>query len=177
MIHGERTNLRAVERTDARFLRDLLNAPSVQAGWGTGGVPVSIHRVEQEIEGWIEAERVTQRPTCLIVETLDGAPVGAIVIRTEGATATLSIAIEPLSQRHGYGHEALTAVIEALFDEWRLHRIELSCETDNEHAAHLYESLGFTLEGARRGATFTGGEWRDQQLYGLLATDPRPWMA
>ncbi len=176
MIRGERTNLRAIERTDARFLRDLLNAPSVQAGWGTTGVPVSMHRVEADIEGWIEIERMSGHPACLIIESLEGSELGAIVVQRAESTVTLSIAIEPASQGTGYGRDAVVSMIEAIFDEWRLHRIEVTCEADNEHAAYLYESLGFTREGTRPGVSFTGGEWRDQHLYGLLATDPCPWL-
>jgi RimJ/RimL family protein N-acetyltransferase len=176
MIRGEQCNLRAVERSDARFLRDLLNDPSVQAGWGTSGVPVSIHLVEQDIEGWIEAERTTRYPACLIIETLDGAPLGVVVIqRPDQALASLSIALEPRSQGRGFGRDALSSVVEALFDEWRIHRIELTCEAINEPAIALYESLGFVREATRAGATFSAGEWRDQYLYRLLVTDPRPW--
>jgi RimJ/RimL family protein N-acetyltransferase len=181
MIRGEKCNLRAVERSDARFLRDLLNTPTVQSGWGASGVPISIHRIEQEIEGWIEVERTTHCPAGLTVETLEGSALGVVLIQLsgppQGSQATLSIAIEPLSQRLGFGRDALTSVIEALFDDWRVHRIEMACETDNEHATRLYQSLGFTLEGTRRAVTFTAGEWRDQQLFGLLATDPRPWLS
>jgi RimJ/RimL family protein N-acetyltransferase len=177
MIRGETCNLRAVERTDASFVRDLLNDPSVQAGWGTSGVPISIHRVEADIESWIEIERATRYPASLIIESLDGSALGIVVIQlSEKFLATLSIAIEPLSQRHGFGRDALVAVIEALFDEWRVHRIEMSCEVGNLAAAELYLALGFTREAIRRGVTFSAGEWCDQQLFGLLATDPRPWL-
>ena len=176
MIRGEQCNLRAVERSDARFLRDLLNEPSVQSGWGTSGVPVSIHLVEQDIEGWIEAERTTRYPAGLIIETLDGTSSGVVVIqRPDQALASLSIAIEPRSQGRGLGRDALSSIIEALFDEWRIHRIELTCEAGNEPAIALYESLGLVREAIRTGATFSGGEWRDQHLYRLLASDPRPW--
>lgn len=181
MIRGERTNLRAVERSDARFLRDLLNDASVQAGWGTSGVPVSIHLVEHDIEGWIETERTTRRPACLIIETLEGAPLGMVVIQQPdgpvGGVASLSIAIDPLSHGQGFGRDALTALVEALFDEWQIRRLELTCEAGNERAIALYEALGFTREATRSGATFSSGEWRDQHLYRLLATDPRPWLS
>lgn len=177
MIRGLKVNLRAVERSDARFLSTLLNLPSVQAGWGTAGVPVSIHRVEQDIEQWLEAERTTQRPAGLIIEVLDGEAIGGLVIiessRAGECTATLSIAIHPDAQHQGYGRDALTATIDALFDDWNIHRIEMACEADNEPATHLYTSLGFVLEGTRRAATFMNGAFHDQHIYGLLATDPR----
>jgi diamine N-acetyltransferase len=178
VIRGEQTNLRAVERSDARFVCDLLNEASVQAGWGTSGVPVSIHAVEQQIEDWIERERLRGRPHALIIESLEREPIGLFIValsdRINQSMATVSVAIQTQSQGHGYGRDALTALIDALFDEWRIHRIQMTCEADNEPAAHLYESLGFHHEATRVEATYTGGSFRDQRVYGLLATDPRP---
>jgi [ribosomal protein S5]-alanine N-acetyltransferase len=177
LIRGLKTNLRAVERSDARLVWRLLNEPAVQDGWGMPGTPVSIHRVEQDIEQWLEHERSAGRPSGLVLETLDGDPIGLAIILVDGysgASATVSFAIDPGWQDQGYGRDALSALIDALFDEWRLHRVEVACEAGNERAAHLYESLGFVHEGTRRGATFLSGEFQDQRIYGLLATDPRP---
>jgi RimJ/RimL family protein N-acetyltransferase len=53
-------------------------------------------------------------------------------------------------------------------------RGELSCEAGNERTITLYESLSFTLEATRDGATLSGGEWRDQHLLRLPATESRP---
>lgn len=178
MIPGLAVNLRAAERSDARFLLDMLNQPSVQRGWGTVGVPVSMHRVEQELEQWLEIERTTQRPPCLIIETLEHEAIGVLVIvespRVGQNMATVSIAVHPDRQHQGHGRDALIALTEALFDDWNIHRIEMTCEADNERAARLYETLGFVREGTRRAATYMDGSYRDQYLYGLLATDQRP---
>jgi RimJ/RimL family protein N-acetyltransferase len=178
VIHGFTTNLRAVERSDARFGSELLNQLSVQDGWGTSGVPVSVHRVEQDIEHWLEIELSTQRPACLIIETLEREPIGVLIIvvsaRPDQSMATLSIALRPEWQSQGYGRDALVAITEALFDEWNVHRIQMTCEAGNDRAAHLYEAIGFVREATRVQATFMHGEYHDQHLYGMLSTDPRP---
>ena len=177
MIRELKANLRAAERSDARFVWRLLNEPSVRDGWGMPGTLVSIHRVEQDIEQWLDRERSTGKPSGLVQETLDGEPIGLAIVLVDGyadASATISLAVEPGWQDQGYGRDALAALIDALSDEWRLQRIEVACEAGNERAAHLYESLGFVYEGTRRGATYLIGAFRDQRIYGLLATDPRP---
>ena len=178
MIHGLSTNLRAAERSDARFVRALLNDASVQAGWGTTGIPVSTHAVEQEIERWIEIERDSRRPHGLIIETLDGDSVGLLIVdlssRPNQSMATISVAIAAGSQQQGFGRDALTVLIDALFDEWRIHRLQVAWEAANESAARLYASIGFVREATRRDATFTGGDFHDQHVYGMLSTDPRP---
>ena len=181
MIHGLNVNLRAVERSDARLLADLLNQSSIQTGWGTGAVPVSVHRIEHDIEQWLEIERSIQRPACLIIETLEREPIGAVVIvessRVGQSTAALSIAVHPDHRAQGHGRDALAATIDALFDDWNIHRIELTCEAGNDLAARMYEALGFVHEATRREATYMNGAYHDQRLYGLLSTDPRPGQA
>jgi RimJ/RimL family protein N-acetyltransferase len=170
--------MRAVERSDARFICALLNDASVQYGWGTTGVPISLHRIERDLEAWIESERESNRPTGLIVESLEHEPVGLILVhlssRPNQSMATLSIALQAEWQGMGFGRDALGALIDALFDEWRVHRVQLTCEADNERAARLYMSLGLHREATRREATWTAGEFRDQHVFGMLATDPRP---
>ena len=162
----------------AAHVADLLGEPSIQTGWGTAGVPVSIHRVEGDIEQWLEVERATERPAGLIIETLDAEAIGLLVIvspdRVNPISVTLSIAVRPEWQGQGYGRDALTALIHALFDDWRVHRVELICEAANEQAAHLYQSLGFSRDGILRGATYVSGAFHDQHIYGMLETDPRP---
>jgi RimJ/RimL family protein N-acetyltransferase len=114
----------------------------------------------------------------MIIETLENDPVGLVIVdvspRADQSMATLSIAIGAERQDAGLGRDALSALIAALFDDWRIHRIQMSCEEGNERAVHLYESIGFTREATRIGATWTGGAFRDQHIYGLLVTDQLP---
>ena len=177
MIQGILTNLRAVERSDARFLYALLNQPTVQDGWGVTGVPVSVHVIEADIEQWVSTEQETGRPVGLIVETLDAEPVGCLIVhispRFNQSMATLSIAIASDEQGKGYGRDALTSLVEAMIHEWGIRRIQVSCEVANVGAIALYESIGFTREATKRRATYSGGEHTDQHVYSLLSTDSR----
>ena len=178
MIRGEHTNLRAVERTDAPALFSLLNDAQVLLGWGMPGLIRSRARVEAEIEGWLEEERQRFRPPALVIETLDGAFAGLVLIRAElphGHTAELSIAIAPGHWHQGLATDALSTILDALFDDWGTHRVQLRCEAGNERAIALYERLGFRLEGTLRGATYLGGRFSDQLVFGLLSTDERGW--
>ncbi|HQY30173.1 MAG TPA: GNAT family protein [Thermomicrobiales bacterium] len=175
MMHGELTNLRAIERTDTGLLRTILNDATVQAGWGTLGVPVSLHLAEQQIEEWLEAERILRRPAALIIESLEGDPVGVIVLvtadRIQQSMVTLSIAVLPDYQRQGFGRDALATVVDALHNEWNVHRIQLFSEAGNTAARALYASLGFVLEATKRDATYSSGVWHDQLVWSLLPED------
>lgn len=178
MIRGLQSNLRAVERSDSRFVRDLLDDPVVGDGWGTAGVPLSVHLVENDIEEWIANEIETWRPTCLIIENLEGIAIGLVLVDVSGrpnqSMATLSIAITAGSRNQGTGSDAMVALLDALFNEWGIHRVQVHCESGNDRAIALYRALGFRQEAVKVRATFTNGDWGDQIVFALLSTDPRP---
>jgi RimJ/RimL family protein N-acetyltransferase len=177
VIEGEWTRLRPVERADTSVLHALLNDERVLLGWGMPGGIRSSARLEAEIEGWLERERHERRPATLVIETLDGDFAGLILLQCDASSphaVELSIALDPAHWHRGLATDALRTLVDVLFDEWRLHRVQLRCEAGNERASALYERLGFRLEGTLRDATFTAGRFTDQHVYGLLSTDERP---
>lgn len=176
MIHGERTNLRAVERHDAQDLYDLMNDEDTLLGWGMVGDVRSLARVQGEIEGWLDEERRQERPTALAIETLEGRFAGLILLRSgrpNERMVELSLAVAPTERGQGIGRDALSALLDVAFDEWNLDRVQLRCEAGNARTLALYERLGLVLEGTLRGATYTGGEYTDQLLYARVRSDPR----
>lgn len=74
----------------------------------------------------------------------------------------------------GYGTEAGRAVINFGLGILGLHRISLGVYDFNDRAQASYAKLGFILEGRSRDALFWDGEWHDELLMSVLATDPRP---
>ena len=180
MIRGDRTNLRAVERGDDRLLHGWLNDPTVMAGWGLPDPAVSLAEVQRRIEGYLAEESDLGRPTCLIVETLEGEAVGLVILsryQAEAASTELSLLIgDPDRWGQGLATDALQATLDACFDAWNLHRVWLRAEADNARAHRLYARCGFTHEATLRHATYRAGEYVDVLLYGLLRGDPRPWV-
>ncbi len=176
MIHGERTNLRAVERHDAGDLYDLLNDEVTLLGWGMVGDVRSLARTQSEIEGWLDEERRQERPTALVIETLEGRFAGLILLRPGRSSermVELSLAIAPAERGQGIASDALTTILDVALDEWNLDRVQLRCEAGNARAIALYEKLGLVREGTLRGATYTGGEYTDQHLYARVRDDAR----
>ena len=176
MIHGERTNLRAVERHDAGDLYALLNDEETLLGWGMVGDVRSLARVQGEIEGWLDEERRQERPAALVIETLEGRFAGLILLRPgrpNERMVELSLAIAPAERGQGIASDAVSTVLDLAFDEWNLDRVQLRCEAGNARAIALYEKLGLVREATLRGATYTGGEYTDQHLYARVRDDPR----
>jgi RimJ/RimL family protein N-acetyltransferase len=68
----------------------------------------------------------------------------------------------------GYATEALTALIEYVFQTFSLHRIEADVDPRNAASIRLLERLGFQREGYLRERWLVGGETQDALFYGLL---------
>ena len=76
-------------------------------------------------------------------------------------------------QGKGIMTDACRAVIDHLFRELRLHRIEIQCATGNARSAAIPRRLGFTLEGTRREAELVNGQFYDLFLFSLLRSSGR----
>ncbi|GAB1691280.1 GNAT family N-acetyltransferase [Krasilnikovia sp. M28-CT-15] len=105
--------------------------------------------------------------------TADHVLVGDVGVGTHpgGRQADLGFTLAPQHRGHGYATEAVTAVLDHLFRVRGLHRVSAECDARNLASARLLERVGFTSEGLRRQHTWAKGEWTDDLLYGLLATD------
>jgi ribosomal-protein-serine acetyltransferase len=67
--------------------------------------------------------------------------------------------------------DACRALVDYLFSELKLHRIEIRCATDNVKSWAVPKRLGFSKEGVLRQAQAFDGRFLDIEVYGLLAED------
>lgn len=74
--------------------------------------------------------------------------------------------------RRGYMFAAMSQVVHLSFNKLNLHRLEATCEPQNEASRRLLLKLGFHEEGRVRGLRHVRSAWRDMILFGLLADDP-----
>jgi ribosomal-protein-serine acetyltransferase len=71
-------------------------------------------------------------------------------------------------QGKGIMTDACRVVLEYLFRELRLNRVEIACATGNARSAAIPRRLGFTLEGTRREAELVNGKFYDLLLFSML---------
>jgi len=67
--------------------------------------------------------------------------------------------------------EALKGVLEFVFKDLNLNRLEADIDPDNLASAKLLQKLGFQLEGRLRQRWIINGNITDSELYGLLSED------
>jgi [ribosomal protein S5]-alanine N-acetyltransferase len=67
--------------------------------------------------------------------------------------------------------EGLRAVLDSVFGELRLHRVEANIQPGNLPSIGLVRRLGFEREGLSRRYLKVSGNWRDHERWALLAED------
>lgn len=170
LFHGEKVRLTALTQEDmgpmTRWFQEsdfprLLDA-----------VP-AYPRTESHWKKWLDERHAQKDVYVFAIRTQDtNELVGWIEL--EGILWThrncwIAIAIgDPAQRGKGYGYDALCVVLDYIFNELNLHRVQLTVFEYNTAGRALYERLGFTHEGAFRQALERDGQRYDIYLYGLL---------
>jgi len=79
-------------------------------------------------------------------------------------------ALAPLAGA-GYMTEAMVLVLDTVFFELGLHRIEANVQPVNARSLALVRRIGFTREGYSRRYVKVRGRWRDHVRFAMLAED------
>lgn len=178
MISGELCNLRAVERHDTLIIHRWYDDPALMQGWGWSAVARSLESVARDVEAWLALEGTLGRPAALIAETLEGDPVGLVLLhvdRPEARSVELSLLVGESSRwGQGLGGDILNTTLDACFAAWGVHRVAVQVEEENARGLALYRGCGFREEGRLRQAAFHDGRHGDVLLFSLLASE---WVA
>jgi ribosomal-protein-serine acetyltransferase len=103
-----------------------------------------------------------------------GKLVGAIGVTSldeEKASVEIGYYLAADACGRGIATRACAAMLDHLFKEIRLHRVELRMAATNQRSIRLAEKLGFTLEGRLREADVFNQARRDLLIYGMLSRD------
>jgi ribosomal-protein-alanine N-acetyltransferase len=91
----------------------------------------------------------------------------------EGGIFELGYFIMPEYWGLGFGTEMSQAFIDFLFENYNVHKIVASCNSNNVSSEHIMIKLGMTYEGKLRKVRLKNGIWDDETKYGLLREE---WM-
>jgi len=173
-FEGRLVRLRAREPEDESLLYQWFNDPEVTQ-FLSMRYPVS-HRTERE---FLESQNQPGygNASFAVVKKADGVLIGGASLaetHPEMRSATLGIAIgDKACWDGGYGTDTMRVLCRFGFEHMNLHRIELEVYALNERARHVYEKVGFRLEGCRRQAHFKYGRYMDGYMMGLLEGELR----
>ncbi|HEM4129638.1 TPA: GNAT family N-acetyltransferase [Streptococcus suis] len=127
----------------------------------------------EEMEKIFEAGIENPGELCLLAK-VGTEVIGAISVKSSkqfriSHIGNIFIAIKKDYWGHGLGTILLDEVIEWAQEIDLLKRLELTVQVRNQAAVHLYQKMGFVIEGTQvRGARTDEGEWLDLYYMGRL---------
>ncbi|MCT1905040.1 GNAT family N-acetyltransferase [Oceanobacillus sojae] len=71
----------------------------------------------------------------------------------------------------GYATEAVSVLVNKLFSEFKVHRIQANLDARNEASQRLCERIGMRKEAHFIQDYWSKGEWTDSLVYGMLSSD------
>ncbi len=85
--------------------------------------------------------------------------------------AKVGVTLAKSAQGQGYAAEALAGLLDCLFFERSKHRVTAECDTQNASSIALLERLGIRREAHHLSSAWYKGEWTDEYVYAVLASD------
>lgn len=86
-------------------------------------------------------------------------------------SGVLGYSIDKDEQGNGYMKESVNVLLNYVFKECNLHRVEASALIDNIKSRKVLESIGFKLVGINEKYFLINGEWRDHATYYITKED------
>jgi len=108
------------------------------------------------------------------IEKANGALIGDVSlwrVSREHNTAEIGFVLHPDHQGKGYAFEAMSVVLRIGFEEVGFHRIVGRCDARNTRSASLMERLGMRREAHLRENELIKGDWTDELIYAMLASE------
>lgn len=171
-VSGRLVRLREVMPDDAELI-DRWNRGAV-GGFNDFGVPRETVSREMLARGSVHDGRGGR----LIIETLDGVPVGTIDVRVSqygpppwSNAWQIGIELGREARSHGYGTEAQRLIADWLFATTSANRVEAGTDVDNVAEQRALEKAGYRRDGVLRGAQFRAGRFHDIVYYSRLRSD------
>ncbi|HWD77843.1 MAG TPA: GNAT family protein [Kribbella sp.] len=169
-LTGDRVILRPLDEGDYDALATAMNDPDVARLTGSHG-----QIGEEQAREWMRTRKdQTDRLDLAIVDKASGLVVGEAVLNQwdpDNRCCNFRILIGPAGQGRGLGTEATRLIVGYGIEELGLHRISLGVYAFNPRARSAYEKAGFKQEGVLRDALLWDGEWVDEIVMSVLATE------
>lgn len=175
MIDGRLVRLRPFRRGDLSRLRAWHDNPGVMRYWGRSCPLVREDEFDADLAGRFGRFDETGYLAIVPLEPEDAPPIGRVEwehLDRHNRSAEVMILIgDPAYWGHGFGTDALVALLGYLFRVQGLHRIGLSVLSWNERAIRSYQKVGFVVEGILRDDVYDDGRHHDQTAMGILRAE------
>ncbi|KZW98821.1 hypothetical protein JL49_20735 [Pseudoalteromonas luteoviolacea] len=170
-IYGNKVKLRAIEKEDNAFLLEMINSAELEY-WVVGSsVPTS--SIQQG--NWIDKVENSQNAIRLVVEELEGGPIGfanIVQIDQVNRSAVHGVKFASDFRGKGFAKDTVRAVMKYAFETLNLNRLESTILEYNEASIGLYtKACGWSIEGVKKQAVYKNGKYNDLVLIGITRQD------
>ena len=173
VLRGEKTVLRPFTEADADAVWEIVQDPEVIRFTFEPSTELTL----EGLRSWYGSRAAApDRLDLAVTDPADGEVLGEVVLYEWDPAArscTFRTLLGPRGRGRGIGTEATRLVVGYGFEQLALHRVQLEAYGHNRRALHVYEKVGFMVEGVRREAQWRDGRWVDEVVMGLL---DREWV-
>lgn len=169
-IKGKKVLLRALEKEDLEFLREMINDPEMEkdvVGWS---FPVS--KIEQE--KWFENQIQNKNNIRYIIE-VDKKRIGlATITNIDWKNRKACHGIKLFSndvKGKGYGTDTVNTIMKYAFEELQLNKLYSTILEYNVPSINLYKKCGWSIDGTLRESTFKQNRYVNELAVSILKKD------
>ena len=153
------------------YMQLLSDEPNNNIGFEAGEFAVTVDEERRTLESVAATDN-----SIFIVADAGGQIVGIANCaggrrRGNRHSGMIGISLHPNYRDRGLGTRMMRYIITWARETGIITRLELEVFTNNARAIHLYEKLGFVLEGIRRNAFIKEGKYRDNMMMALLLNE------
>jgi RimJ/RimL family protein N-acetyltransferase/GNAT superfamily N-acetyltransferase len=177
-IRTERLLLRPFRRDDIAAFAAWHNDPDV-ARYQDWETPYPMDRADKVVSEIIGLDGPTDKEwwSAVIADPDTDEAFGEVGVRLSwgGRSAEVGYTLARANWGKGYAVEALSALVEYLFEDFGVTRQYGMLHPDNPASAMVLERTGFLFEGHTRASFWVGDEVSDDWIYGLTRPDWERW--
>ena len=107
------------------------------------------------------------------VEGVLSGTVGCHPIDWSNRNCSIGYWVDAAQEGKGVMTRSCICLLDYVFDELALHRVEIRCGTGNDRSCAIPQRLGFTREGVSREAEWVNDRWVDLVVWGIIDEDWR----
>ncbi|MFW7433704.1 GNAT family N-acetyltransferase [Vagococcus carniphilus] len=170
-MKSEHIYLRPLLVSDAAIYKKSMDDKEIMLMTGTKD-QYSIEQIETHIKAIINDETREDYAICLNETKEMIGELSILSIDQDNKSAGFRIALN--NQKvigKGFGSEATKLVIQHVFEELKLNRLQLEVFSHNPRGIRTYEKCGFVREGVLREALFYDGTYSDEIIMSIIRKD------
>lgn len=169
-LKGEKVFLRAIERDDIEFLREMINDPEMEKNVGGWSFPIS----KYEQEKWFENQIQNKNDIRYIIE-VEEKKIGLVTITDidwKNRKACNGIKLYNNDVRgKGYGTDTIKTIMKYAFEELQLNKLYSVILEYNIPSLNLYKKCGWKIDGILREEKFKGNHYVNEMAISILKKD------